>query len=288
MPCFDVRFDVHSDAGIDGGCNDGPPDTRVARRLFFGVIGLVFIVSAAATIELDRSMSAMPDIPMPGDWALSSMWVPTSTCGQTWIASAVAFVAMWTVMMIPMMLPSLTPSLWAYWQHACGIVGRRAAWLTLSVGLGYFFVWLLLGAVAFAVGASVSAGLLRSTGLARPMPVFSGVVIALAGCVQFTPWKARRLACSRISGPGASVPANGAFSAFAHGFRLAVHSGACCANWMAVVFCLGAMDILTMVFVSAAMLIEPCAASGGGSTKGIGLVAIVVGLLLVGRALLLR
>ncbi|MGN6316143.1 copper chaperone [Trinickia sp.] len=198
----------------------------------------------------------MPDIPMPGDWALSSMWMPASTCGQTWIGSAAAFVAMWTVMMIPMMLPSLTPALWVHWMHARGIVGRRAAWSTLLVGFGYFAFWLVLGVVVFAVGAALSAGLLRSTVLARSMPVVSGVVIVLAGCVQFTPWKAGRLACCRTSPLDGFAPVNKCCAAFRYGFALAVHSGVCCANWMAVLFSIGIMDPRAMLTVTVAMLIE--------------------------------
>lgn len=281
-------FDACFDAGIDRCRNDGPPAARAARWLFFGVVGIVFIAGTVSTIALDRSMSAMPDIPMPGDWALSAMWIPASTCGQTWMGSAGAFVAMWTVMMIPMMLPSLTPALWGYWKYARRIVGRRAAGSALSVGLGYFFVWFVLGAVAFAVGASLSAGLLRSTVLARSMPVFSGVVIALAGCLQFTPWKAGRLACSRLSRLDSAAPMSERCAAFRHGCALALHGGVCCANWTVVLFCLGVMDLLAMVCVSAAMLIEQFVPSCGRATKSIGLVAIMVGLAFIARAALFR
>lgn len=284
MSCCDVRFD----AGVERGRNDGPPDARAARRKFFGVIGLVFIAGASATIAMSRSMSAMPDIPMPGDWTLSAMWIPASTCGGTWLGAVAAFVAMWTVMMIPMMLPSLTPALWTHWQHARGAGARRAAWSTLSVGIGYFLAWALLGAVAFALGASLSAALLRSTVLARSMPVFSSVVIVLAGCVQLTRWKARSLASCRPLRRDGLAPANRRRAGFEHGFRLAVHGGACCANWMAVLFCFGLMDTFAMVSVSAAMLVEQFVPLIGRSTKGIGFVAITVGMVLVGHTLILR
>ena len=56
-----------------------------------------------------------------------------------------SFLAMWMAMMVPMMLPSLAPALWR-----CGLAvagGGRVRWtaLTLAAGLGYFFVWALIG-----------------------------------------------------------------------------------------------------------------------------------------------
>jgi predicted metal-binding membrane protein len=200
------------------------------------------------------------------------------------MGSAASFVAMWTVMMIPMMLPSLTPALWRYWKHARGIVGRRAAGSTLSVGLGYFFVWFVLGAVVFAMGAALSAGLLRSTVLARSMPVFSGVAIVLAGCVQFTPWKGRRLACRGPSRPDDFSLVNERCAAFRRGCALAVHGGVSCCNWMAVLFSIGIMDSRAMLAVTMAMLIEQRASDNKRTAKAIGIAAVMTGIALTAKA----
>jgi predicted metal-binding membrane protein len=74
---------------------------RRARASFFVLSGLVFVVSASATIFFRRSMSGRMD--MPGDWMMSMMWMRMS--GQTRTASAAMFLLMWLAMMVAMMLP---------------------------------------------------------------------------------------------------------------------------------------------------------------------------------------
>src|SRR5688500_9861938 len=67
--------------------------------------------------------------------------------GQTWLGAAASFVGMWVVMMAAMMLPSLTPMLWRYRESIGGPGGARLGWLTALVGVGYFAVWTVLGAI---------------------------------------------------------------------------------------------------------------------------------------------
>ena len=92
---------------------------RASERAFFGVSALLFAASAAGTIVWCASMSAMGEMPMPGDWTMSMAWMPA--CGQTWPGAAASFIGMWAVMMVAMMLPSLVPMLWRYREA----VGRR-------------------------------------------------------------------------------------------------------------------------------------------------------------------
>ena len=54
----------------------------------------------------------MGDMPMPGGWAMSMMWMRMP--GQTWPGAAASFLGTWTAMMVAMMLPSLVPMLWRY------------------------------------------------------------------------------------------------------------------------------------------------------------------------------
>src|SRR2546422_8690754 len=94
--------------------------------------------------------------------------------GHTWLGAAASFLGMWVVMMAAMMLPSLVPTLWRYRQAG---LGR----LTALVGVGYFFVWSVFGMAVFPLSAA----------LARAVPIAVGVVVLLAGFLQFTGWKAR-------------------------------------------------------------------------------------------------
>ena len=192
-----------------------------SQRIFFGVAALFFVVSAAVTVVWCESMSGMRGMPMPGGWTMSMAWMRMP--GQTWAGAAAAFVGMWVVMMVAMMLPSLVPMLWRY-RHALRWSGRtRLGSLTALVGAGYFFVWTAFGVAAFPVGVALASLAMRQQALARLVPLLIGVIVLVAGALQFTAWKARHLACCRES-PGRcrTLPAN-ASAAWRHGMRLGLH-----------------------------------------------------------------
>ena len=52
-------------------------------RRFLGVAALLFTISAAITTYWCTSMSAMGDMPMPGGWGMSMMWMRMP--GQSWL-----------------------------------------------------------------------------------------------------------------------------------------------------------------------------------------------------------
>src|SRR5690349_810668 len=116
---------------------------RASQRTFFGVSTLLFAASAAVTIAWCASMSSMGDMPMPGGWTMSMMWMRMP--GETWTCAAASFLGMWIVMMVAMMLPSLVPMLWRY-RQALAEAGKaparknktRTGWLTALAGSGYF------------------------------------------------------------------------------------------------------------------------------------------------------
>jgi predicted metal-binding membrane protein len=103
---------------------------------------LLFVASAALTIVLCTSMSAMGGMPMPGGWTMSMTWMRMP--GQSWPGAATMFLGMWLVMMVAMMLPSLVPLLWRYREAVTTTDETRLGWLTTLVGVGYFFVWTVI------------------------------------------------------------------------------------------------------------------------------------------------
>jgi predicted metal-binding membrane protein len=228
-------------------------------------------------------MSAM-DMPMPGGWTMSMAWMRMP--GQTWPAAAASFLGMWIVMMAAMMLPSLIPMLWRY-RHAVGKdAGTRLGRLTTLVGLGYFFVWTVFGMAAFPLGAGLAAAAMRLAALARSVPIAVGVVVLVAGALQFTRWKAHHLACCR----GAPTcrhtlrPDTGsASSAWRHGLQLGLHCSYCCAGPMAVLLVLGVMDLRTMIGVTVAISAERLAPAGERLARISGAVAVAAGLFLIAR-----
>src|SRR2546426_12375745 len=111
--------------------------------------------------------------------------------------AAGSFLCMWVVMTVAMMLPSLVPMLWRYRQAVGGPGETRLDRLTALVGVGYFFVWSLFGMAAFPLGAALAAVERQHPALARATPIAVGVVVLMAGFLQFTAWKTRHLACCR-------------------------------------------------------------------------------------------
>jgi predicted metal-binding membrane protein len=255
---------------------------RAADRAFFGVSSVVFAVSTAATIVWCASMPAMSGMPMPGGWTMSMVWMRMP--GQTWLSASSSFLWMWLVMMIAMMMPSLVPALWRY-RQAVGRTGeRRRGGLTALVAVGYFFVWALFGMVVFPAGVALASVEMHRPALARVVPLAAGVIVLIAGALQFTGWKAHHLACCRESPRLARVlPAN-AITAWRHGVRIGIHCSYCTAGLTAILLVVGVMDVPTMTLVTAAVTAERLAPNGERVARLIGVVIVGAALFLIARA----
>jgi predicted metal-binding membrane protein len=253
-----------------------------SERAFFGVSALLFAASAAVTIVWCASMSAMGEMPMPGGWTMSMTWMRMP--GQTWPDVAASFLGMWVAMMVAMMLPSLVPMLWRY-RQAVGRTGEtRLGWLTALVAVGYFFVWTAFGMAAFPVGVALAAVEMQLPALARAVPIAVGVVVLIAGALQFTAWKAHHLACCREApGRGRTLPAD-AGTAWRHGLCLGHHCSYCCAGLTVILLVIGVMDLRTMAVVAAAITFERLAPAGEYVARAIGAVVVVAGFFLIARA----
>ena len=224
----------------------------------------------------------MGDMTMPGDWTMSMAWMRMP--GQTWPDAAASFVGMWIVMMVAMMLPSLVPMLSRY-RVAVGAPGAaRLDRLTALVAAGYFFVWTVFGMAAYPLGVALAAVEMQDAALARVVPLAVGVVVLLAGMLQFTPWKARHLdCCRRMPGRGHTLPTD-AVTAWRHGVRLGLHCSQCCAGLIAVLLAVGVMDLYAMAVVAAAITVERLAPAGERVARITGAVIVVAGLLLIAQA----
>jgi predicted metal-binding membrane protein len=255
---------------------------RPSQRAFVGVSALLFAGSATVTIAWCASMSAMGEMPMPGGWTMSMAWMKMP--GQSWPGAAASFLGMWIVMMAAMMLPSLVPMLLRY-RQAVGVRGEaRLGRLTALVAFGYFSVWAAFGMAAFPLGVASATVEMQFPALARAVPIAAGVVVMIAGVLQFTAWKARQLACCReIPGRGRALPADGG-AAWRHGLRLGIQCSSCCAGLTAILLVIGVMDLRAMAVVTAAITGERLAPRGESVARAIGAVIAGAGLLLIARA----
>ena len=178
--------------------------------------------------------------------------------GGTSASAAVAFLGMWAVMMIPMMLPAVAPVLW---RHR----GDPPRLLAIA-GLAYFAVW---SAAGFAVFPLAATGV-RIFG----DPIAAGIVVILAGSVQFTAWKRRRLACCTRARARPATPA----AAWHDGQRLGAECMACCGNLMAVLLVIGMMNPIAMAAVTVAIAVERLAPR---TAPVIGAIVVVAGALTI-------
>jgi predicted metal-binding membrane protein len=255
---------------------------RTSQQVFFGTSALLFVASAALTTVWCGSMSAMGEMTMPGGWTMSMAWMPMP--GQTWLGTAASFVGMWIVMMVAMMLPSLVPTLWRYRRAVDRAGEMRLGWLTALLAMGYFFVWAMCGVAVFPLGAALVEIELRQPALARAVPIAVGVVVAIAGALQFSAWKAHHLViCREAPGRGRMLSAD-AGAAWRHGLRLGLHCTYGCAGITAVLLVIGVMDLRVMVLVTAAITAERLAPNGERVARATGVVMVGVGLLLISRA----
>jgi predicted metal-binding membrane protein len=255
---------------------------RASQRALLGVSALLFAAGTAVTIVWCASMSAMGGMAMPGGWTMSMAWMRMP--GQTWSGAATSFVGMWVAMMVAMMLPSLMPMLGRCRQAVSGTDEARSGRLTALVGVGYFTVWTLFGMAAFPLGVALAAAAMQLPALARTVPIATGVAVLIAGVLQFTAWKARRLACCREApGRGRRLPAD-AGTAWRHGLRLGLQCSSCCANLMAILLVIGVMDLRAMAVVTAAITIERLAPAGARVARAIGAIVIAAGLALIAQA----
>jgi predicted metal-binding membrane protein len=150
------------------------------------------------------------------------------------------------------------------------------------VGVGYFFVWTVFGMAAFPLGVVWVAVEMQL--LARAVPIAVGVIVLIAGVIQFTAWKAHHLACCReLPGRSRTLSAD-AGAAWRYGLRLGLHCSYCCAGLMVVLLGIGVMDLRAMVVVAAAITVERLAPGGERVAQAIGAVIVGAGLFLITRA----
>ncbi|MGO4713213.1 copper chaperone [Bradyrhizobium sp. 2TAF24] len=248
---------------------------QVSRQVFFAVSALLFAGSLAATVLGCRAMAAAGIAMRPCGWTMALGWTPMP--GQSWPAAAASFIGMWSVMMIAMMLPSLLPALWHMRVAISRAGGTSPDREVLLAGLGYFLVWCAVGVVVLPLAVAVAAIGAALPAPGRDGPVVVGLVVVLAGVVQFSVWKLRHLdRCREAAGcDGAVLQQHGA--AFRSGLRLGRHCLVSCAGAVAILVVTGGMDLVAMALVTMAIGMERLAPGGMHAARIVGAVAIAAG-----------
>jgi predicted metal-binding membrane protein len=223
----------------------------------------------------------MGEMPMPGG-TMSMIW--TRMPGHSWAGTATSFLVMWVVMMVAMMLPSLVPTLWRYRDCVRRAGVTRANARTTVAGVGYFAAWAAFGAIVFPLGVATAYLAALEPTLAHVAPFAAAAAVIVAGMLQRSAWKGRQLAVCRESPTSDHRSAAVAYGAWRHGVRLGVHCVRSCAGLTAAGLLVGAMDLRVMAAVTAAITVERLAPSDARVVRAIGDVVVVVGLVLLARA----
>jgi predicted metal-binding membrane protein len=122
----------------------------------------------------------------------------------------------------------------------------------------------------FPLGVALAAVEMQLPALARAVPIAVGVVVLIAGSLQFTAWKAHHLAhCREAPGSDRSLLAD-AGTAWRHGLRLGLHCSYCCASLTAILLVIGVMDLRAMAVVAAAITVERVAPAGERIARAMG------------------
>lgn len=274
---------------------------RESRRALAAGTALLLAGSWTLTVKWSMSMSGMEGMSTPDGSAMAThagaamsthggLGMPMSPelggmGGQPWPGAMLSFTAMWTVMMMAMMPPSLAPTLWQHQWAVDRMVVRRPRGMTLLVGMGYFVVWAIVGMTVFTIVTALAAARVALPALDLAAPYMVGVVVLIAGAIQLTTWKAHHLTRCRQRLAAGSLMRWDAAASWRRGLRLGIHCSISCAGLTATVLTVGVMDLRAMALVTAAISAERLAPDGARVARGIGLVAIAIGVFrLIGAA----
>jgi predicted metal-binding membrane protein len=224
--------------------------------------------------------------PMPHHAAMmASMGHGTSMGNVPRPNAAMAFVTMWSAMMVVMMLPSLWPTLVRY-RRSLGAIGvSRPVLRTTLVAAAYAGVWVAIGLMVFAAGAILSPATTPSSSLAHITPLAVAGVIATAGLLQLTRWKAHHLAhCRDLRGRSDRQSMN-LLSAWRDGIHLGMHCAMSCLAPMSTLLVVGMMDVRAMAVVTAAITAERVLPAGARIARATGAIALGAGVLALVKAI---
>jgi predicted metal-binding membrane protein len=200
-------------------------------------------------------------------------------------ADLLLLLAMWWIMMIGMMLPSAAPMILTFAAINRGRRSRAQPYTpTVLFTSGYLLAW-----GGFSIAATLVQWALERVSLLAPMamkttsPLLGGVLFIAAGLYQFTPLK--RVCLTSCRSPFDFVVnhwRDGAGGALHMGFAHGLYCLGCCWILMALLFAVGAMNLVWVAALTVVVLVEKLFPAGDwiGRIGGLLLIAWGVRLLI--------
>lgn len=199
-----------------------------------------------------------------------------SAMSPTMGLGVVAFVGVWTLMMTAMMLPGVVPFASFYTRMFTEHRARRL----LALASGYLLIWGAIGLPGFGLAWLADRLVADHESAATAL---AAVVFLSCGIYQLTSLKDRCLALCRS--PLGFTLKYSAYRGRGRDVRAGILHGAFCAGccWalMGLLFAFGLMNVLAMVAVAAAVIVEKTWRHGVGFARAVGVVSIVLAALVV-------
>lgn len=205
---------------------------------------------------------------------LAQLMMPLSPVWSAGNFSAV-FV-MWSAMMMAMMLPAAAPMILTF-VSLCR--HKNQAGYALAFIAAYLAIW-----AAFSAGATALHWGLQTTSLINPMMAsgsiwLTGVLLLVAGAVQFSPLKEVCLRhCRTPMGFLLTESRDGAVGAWHMGVKHGLYCLGCCWALMGLLFVAGVMNLAWVAALTAAVVIEKLHPAGVIIGKFLGGILIVTGI----------
>jgi len=235
------------------------------------------VTSAAPSLRQLTPQTSLLLVAAAGAWAgVAVLARGMGSMPGTMGLGAGSFVAVWALMMAAMMLPSVAPFASLYVRT----FGDSRGWRLAGFASGYLIVWTLAALPAF--GLAWLAG--RLTGAhATAATVLAVAIFAACGIYQLTPLKDRCLA--RCRSPLGFVLKLGGYKGRTRDLRVGLYHGsfclACCWALMALLVAFGLMNVIAMVVLAVAVLVEKTWAWGQLFSRGLGLGALALAIVVV-------
>ena len=248
------------------------------RLLALAIVGAI---TALSWLYLLRMIAAMPH----GAGGMARMVMPAMAPGMT--EQLGPAVLMWSVMMVAMMLPTALPAVTVF----DGLSRRRAprGRPAVTTGLfiaGYLAVWTGYSVVAAAGQVALSHAALLTPMLKSTSQALSVAILLAAGAFQFTALK--QMCVTQCRTPFAFFLAewrDGNTGALVLGLKHGSYCVGCCWALMAVMFVVGAMNLLWMAALTLLLLVEKVAPARWRVSQGMGVVLLLSAAALAGALL---
>jgi len=243
---------------ISGAITLAHQESRTAGALLCAIVlGWVFLVWAVVDMTNPLAQLMMP---------MDSAWSATNV---------VAVFVMWTIMMMAMMLPSAAPMVLTFTTLCRRKDQVHRVWTFIAA---YLTIW-----AAFSATATALQWGLQTSSLITPMSGsrsvwLTGILLLVAGAVQFTPLKEVCLRhCRTPMGFLLTEWRDGRVGAWWMGVKHGLLCLGCCWALMGLLFVAGVMNLAWVAALTAAVVIEKLHPAGVGIGRLLGGILIVTG-----------